>query len=247
MPPLLCFFLLSWTLLLVSCAKQAGASGLDTNSDLILKADATALRECVVHLRWGPEGAKRNASAVWLPDGRLLTCRHALPEFVFWKDVVVGTKQTAGRFSFVAEVNGRVVELQVVDSGPTDQEEDDWAVLALTDATVPRCDVPLQPDAVLRKGDQLVVVSGPHLSVLLPAEVCGTPLPGLPMPARTIAVRLPSPDLYRGVSGSGAFVWNSEQNEWRLIGIYRGTREWAFLGVKVSVQCIVRLPQHLTK
>jgi len=196
------------------------------------------------------------ASAVSLGGNRFLTNRHCLPDSVretpiAGETIRLGGETMAVRPTFELRLNGATVSAKVVDRGACEKPEDDWAVFEVLG---PDCEIPAlprDPSHQLVAGDEVVLLgfwkdpSGQIPSVIS-GRVTTPPLPWLSVPETIIPIETSYSEVYFGLSGGAAVVWDERHERYVLVGVYRGMRQWPLvLGAKLGVQAVRRLPEAL--
>jgi len=190
---------------------------------------------------WGGLG-----SGVPLSDDTLITCRHCLPR---------GSGEVGSRGRI--EVDGKRRTFELLASGQTRDGKDDWAIIRVDPPGLPT-PARIDPSRRLREGEQIYLCGywpgeSAHLGRdeirrLEPQAIC----------AQAVAVqgtrRLPSDvtifaqvgpqDIFKGMSGGPAAVWDPREQQMVVVGIYIGAAEFEKGQTEHAgrVQVIRRLP-----
>lgn len=176
---------------------------------------------------WGGLG-----SGVPLSDDTLITCRHCLPRGGGWSGEV-GAK---GRI----EIDGRRRMFELLSAGQSRDGKDDWAIIRIDPPGLPT-PATIDPSRRLREGEHVYIcgywpgdaaarLGRDDLRRLEPRAIC----------AQAVAVqgtrRLPSDltifaqvgpeDIFKGMSGGPAAVWDSRRQQMVVVGIYIGAAEF---------------------
>lgn len=216
---------------------------------VLTEDESRALGALVCSLTGPPRPDGPNAgSAIVLGDGRILTCRHILPEHAF--------EPPAGR-ELMALVDGRPVVYSVAEAGATAMSlTEDWAVLEIAGPDPPftvhvpaDIDVRFEADPDLEPGDEVLLIGfwEKAASTASPTFVRATivkPPFGIWVPDEIICVETPTTDVLRGMSGGAAVVWDPAGRRATVVGLYRGMRQLEGFGrIWAGVHTVRRLPR----
>lgn len=196
------------------------------------------------------------ASAVSLGGNRFLTNRHCLPDSVREatladETITVGGEMITVRPTFELSLNGAAVQARLVDRGACEVAEDDWAVFEVLGPDLGIPEIARDASRQFAAGDEVILLgfwkdpSGKDPSVIS-GRVTALPLPWLSVPDEILAIETSYSEVYFGLSGGAAVVWDERQERHVLVGVYRGMRQWPLvLGAKLGVQAVRRLPGAL--
>ncbi len=218
--------------LLAAAALFAGPAGCSTDRSAAAPrvephaptpAQLEGLQVSRIMTGWGGLG-----SAVPLSDDTLITCRHCLPR-------AGGEPGATGRI----DVDGVRRSFELLSAGQSRDGKDDWAIIRVDPPGLPAPGA-IDPTRRLRDGEQIYIcgfwpgdgrrLDRDELRRLEPQAIC----------AQAVAVqgtrRLPSDltifaqvgpdDIFKGMSGGPAAVWDSRTQQLVIVGIYLGAAEF---------------------
>ena len=241
----LILFALSMLLVIGACASMdpGGCSQSDAKTE-----DLLPIQRMAAHLSFPEFGIA--GSALNLGGKKIHTCRHCLPDYVLDEDfrriktVTVGGKVFQDLPTFPGRLNGEPVTLRLIAVGATTAPEDDWATLEVVEESFTGVIPKLNLNHQFKEGEVIYLIGYWHAATeqklsTIKARVSSPPLPWLSVPSEIICVAAPHEEVYEGISGGVAAVWNEETHEYVAVGIYRGKREWSGL-VKLGVHAVRR-------
>lgn len=172
---------------------------------------------------WGGLG-----SGVPLSNDILITCRHCLPR---------GSGEVGSRGRI--EVDGRRRTFELLSAGQSRDGKDDWAIIRIEPAGLPAAAV-IDPSRRLREGEQVYIcgywpgdgrrLDRDELRLLEPQAICAEAVAvqgtrRLPSDV-TIFAQVGPDDIFKGMSGGPAAVWDSKRQQMVVVGIYIGAAEF---------------------
>ncbi len=207
------------------CASDSGRSAAPrVEAQAPTPAQLEGLPVCRLMTGWGGLG-----SGVPLSDDVLITCRHCLPR---------GSGEVGSRGRI--EVDGRRRTFELLSAGQSRDGKDDWAIIRISPPGLPTPAV-IDPSRRLREGEQVYIcgywpgesaarLGQDDLRRLEPQAICtqAVAVQGtrrLPSDVTIFAQAGPE-DIFKGMSGGPAAVWNPREQRMEVIGIYIGAAEF---------------------
>lgn len=204
-------------------------------------AQLEGLPVCRLMTGWGGLG-----SGVPLSDDTLMTCRHCLPR---------GSGEVGSRGRI--EVDGKRRTYELLSAGQSRDGKDDWAIIRVEPAGLPT-PAAIDPGRRLREGEQIYIcgywpgdaqrLNRDQIRHLEPQAICGLAVAvqgtrRLPSDV-TIFAQVGPDDIFKGMSGGPAAVWDSRRQQMVVVGIYIGAAEFVEGQPEHAgrVQVIRRLP-----
>lgn len=246
-----------WRLFLIAIFLGLGAcTALNPKGCSVADASTEQLntfKRSVLHLAFPDQDFAGTATA--LGGNTLITCRHCLPDYVLSEDfrrektVTIGGKVFKDLPTFPAKLNGEDVTLRLVWAGATEAPEDDVAIVEVVGTSLGHTNLNLRVGRKVNEGEVIYLIGFWHASseqkvYEIEGRVTTPPFPWLSVPGEIICVEAPREEVYTGISGGVAVVWDHEAQEFVAVGIYRGKREWDDL-FKSGVHAVRRFTPDL--
>jgi len=190
-------------------------------------AQLEGLPVCRILTPWGGLG-----SGVPLSDDTLITCRHCLPR-------ARGGSDDGGRTPLRIDIDGTRRTFELLAAGQSRDGKDDWAVIRVSPPGLPPA-AAIDPSRRLRDGEPVYLCGywpgegrrpdRDELRSLEPRVIRATSVTvqgtgKLPSDI-TIFAQVGPADIFRGMSGGPAAVWDSAKQRLVVVGIYLGTTEF---------------------
>jgi hypothetical protein len=182
------------------------------------------LQVCRLMTGWGGLG-----SGVPLSDDTIITCRHCVPRS---RDGELAAK---GRI----EVDGIRRTFELLSSGDSRDGKDDWAIIRVDPPGLPAA-ASIAPRRRIRDGEEVYLcgywpgdgkrMDRDEIRRLEPQAICAQAVAvqgthRLPSDVTIFAQVGPS-DIFKGMSGGPAAVWDSREQKLVVVGIYIGAAEF---------------------